>query len=189
MVRFTFGCHSFPHTCASTAMVVACPICFEESHLATFWNLAGSETPCWPCTHSAFIISSAYILASPSSCSYINVYTYICTLHIRLGKMSSCTFRENLTAMNPSILRDWIMSIQLPANYMGICANMPELTAILNQQALTRPIRHYALQHFVYVASHLSRAQIVDLLQDAQLPWEEQSVCPPRCARVGDRKQ
>ena len=90
--------------------------------------------------------------------------------------MSRRTFRENLTAMEPSILRDWIMSPQSPANYMGICANMPELRAILNQQALTGPIRHYALQHFVYIASRLSRAQMVDLLQDAQLPWEEQAV-------------
>jgi hypothetical protein len=90
--------------------------------------------------------------------------------------MSRSTFRENLTAMDPSLLRDWIMSEQSPANYMGICANMPELRAILSQQALTGPIRHYALQHFVYVAPRLSRAQMVDLLRDAQLPWEEQAV-------------
>ena len=90
--------------------------------------------------------------------------------------MSRRTFRENLTAMDPSILRDWIMSEQSPANYMGICANMPELRAILSQQALTGRIRHYALQHFVYVAPRLSETQLRDLLADDQLPWEESNV-------------
>jgi hypothetical protein len=100
--------------------------------------------------------------------------------------MSRSTFRENLTAMDPSLLRDWIMSEQSPANYMGICANMPELRAILSQQALTGPIRHYALQHFVYVAPRLSKAQMVDLLRDAQLPWEKQAVI--RAVRAWERE-
>ena len=100
--------------------------------------------------------------------------------------MSRRTFRENLTAMDPSILRDWIMSEQSPANYMGICANMPELRAILSQQALTGRIRHYALQHFVYVAPRLSETQLRDLLADDQLPWEEQAVI--RAVRAWERE-
>ena len=95
--------------------------------------------------------------------------------------MSSRIFRKNLTAMDPSILQDSIMSIQLLSNYMGICANMPDLRAVLNPNALIGPIRHYALQHFIYVASRLSKAQVVDLLQDDQLQWGEQSVHSAVC--------
>ena len=103
-----------------------------------------------------------------------------------LVKNGRRTFRGHLTTIEPSLLRDWIMTEQSPANYMGICANMPELRAILSQQALTGPIRHYALQHFVYVAPRLSKAQMVDLLPDAQLPWEEQAVI--RAVRAWERE-
>ena len=85
-------------------------------------------------------------------------------------------FRNGLTALEPSILRDYIMSIQSSANYFGICANMSDLRGILDSQVLVDPIRHYALQNFVYVASRLSKTQVVDLLEDARLPWGEQSV-------------
>ena len=84
--------------------------------------------------------------------------------------------REHLRMLDPFLFRDTIMSMQSPANYFGICANMPELRAILDSHVLVDPIRHYALQHFVYVAPRLSETQLKDLLADDQLPWEESHV-------------
>ena len=78
--------------------------------------------------------------------------------------------------LDPSILRDFIMSEQSGANYMGICANIPELRSKLEPQSLDGPSRHYALQHFVYMAPRLSKAQMKDLLEDDQLPWASSQV-------------
>ena len=82
---------------------------------------------------------------------------------------------ELMTRLLPPDMAGKIMGFA-PEQYIKVCSLNKKLSAQLAPFKLEDPMRDYALQHFVEVAPHLSRVQVVDLMEDNMLPWAEERV-------------
>ena len=83
---------------------------------------------------------------------------------------------ELLCSMSDEMLRSITTHVTTAKQYVRFCYANKQLASRLAGEKLQGQLRQSALQQFFQVAPHLSRVQIVDLMEDDCLPWAEADV-------------
>ena len=83
---------------------------------------------------------------------------------------------ELLRSMSEEMLRSITTHVTTAKQYVRFCYANKQLASRLAGEKLQGQLRQSALQQFFQVAPHLSRVQIVDLMEDDCLPWAEADV-------------